>query len=67
MSGCTSAEPGGQLADRIFIMKSGAIGHELRVDLARPCDGAEPDFVLLRRRPLHRLGAGHRLTAAAIG
>jgi hypothetical protein len=64
---CTSAEPGLRLADCILIMKNGAIGHDVRVDLARPCAGAEPDFVLLRRRLLHWLGAGHRLTTAAIG
>jgi hypothetical protein len=67
MGGCTSAEPGLPLADRILIMKNGAIGHDVRADLARPCDGAEPDFVLLHRHLLHWLGVEHQLTTAAIG
>jgi sulfonate transport system ATP-binding protein len=46
------------LADRILVMKNGVIGHEVRVDLARPRDRSDPDFVMLRRRLLNWLGVG---------
>jgi sulfonate transport system ATP-binding protein len=47
------------LADRVLVMKNGMIGHEVRVDLARPRDRVDTDFVALRRRLLHWLGVDH--------
>jgi sulfonate transport system ATP-binding protein len=47
------------LADRVLVMKDGAIGHAVDVDLPRPRNRADPDFVTLRRRLLHWLGVEH--------
>jgi sulfonate transport system ATP-binding protein len=44
------------LANRVLVMKNGAIGHEVPVDLPRPRDRADADFVTLRQRLLHLLG-----------
>lgn len=46
------------LADRVLVMKDGAIAHEAVVGLPRPRDIASPDFVALRTELLGRLGVG---------
>lgn len=47
------------LADRVLVMEAGVIRHEVRVDLPRPRDVADPDFAELRGQLLGHLGVGH--------
>jgi len=44
------------LADRVLVMDSGVIAYESAVDLPRPRDVGDPDFVRLRAELLDRLG-----------
>ncbi|MEU8950462.1 ABC transporter ATP-binding protein [Streptomyces sp. NPDC048489] len=44
------------LADRVLVMDGGVIAHEMRVDLERPRDIADPRFAALRAGLLERLG-----------
>ncbi len=44
------------LADRVLVMEDGVIAHEVRVDLDRPRDIADPRFAALRSRLLELLG-----------
>lgn len=45
------------LADRVVVMRDGVISREVRVDLPRPRDMADPAFVELRSQLLEWLGA----------
>lgn len=51
-----------RLADRVVVMGHGVIEHDIRVDLPRPRDVADPDFVALRARLLGWLGVGTHAT-----
>jgi sulfonate transport system ATP-binding protein len=44
------------LADRVLVMGTGVIAHELAVDLPRPRNVTQPQFSALRRQLLSWLG-----------
>ncbi|WP_199260447.1 ABC transporter ATP-binding protein [Paracoccus binzhouensis] len=50
------AEEAALLADRVLVMRQGAIIHQERIALDRPRDPADPDFARLRGRLLDWLG-----------
>lgn len=49
-----------RLADRVLVMRDGVIAHEVRVDVPRPRDVADPRVVALRTELLSHLGVHSR-------
>jgi sulfonate transport system ATP-binding protein len=47
------------LADRILVLANGFVGLDLKVNVDKPRDRADPDFVALRIRLLAELGVGN--------